>query len=152
GVLAPLVTGHVLVGPDHDVGSDAATIQTVAAYATFGAVAIAALRVGSGRLLAPAMLPRLLRLSVAGLVVMVTTEVPFILFTLAGSPPTSSVTGWFLIVRTVLLVSLVAVLARGWWLGQGGLLRARVLAMLLAAGMVLVTAWSAVSVAMTRVP
>src|SRR5699024_7821555 len=38
GVLAPLVTGHVLVGPDHDIGGDAATIQAVAAYATFGAV------------------------------------------------------------------------------------------------------------------
>ena len=151
-VLAPVVSGHVLVGPGHDVGSDAATIQTVAAYPTLGAIAVAALRVGSGRLLAPAMLSRLLRLSVAGLAVMVTTEVPFVLFTLAGSPPTASVTGWFLIVRTILLVSLVAVVATGWWLGQGGLLRARVLAVLLAAGLVLATAWSAVSVAMTRVP
>ncbi|WP_022916624.1 cytochrome c oxidase assembly protein [Ruania albidiflava] len=152
GVLAPVVSGQVLVGPNHDIGSDAAAIQTVAAYPTLGAIAIAALRVGSGRLLAPAMLPRLLRLTVAGLVVMVTTEVPFILFTLAGSAPTASVTGWFLIVRAALLVSLVAVVGTGWWLGQGGLLRSRSLALLLATGLVLATAWSAVSVAMTRVP
>src|SRR5690625_2133068 len=118
---------------------------------SLGATAVAALRVGRGRLLAPAMLPRRLRLSVAGLAVTASAEGPFALFTLAGSPPSASVTGWFLGVRTILLVSLVAVVATGWWLGQGGLLRARVLAVLLAAGLVLATAWSAVSVAMTRV-
>src|SRR5699024_9499023 len=143
------VTGHVLVGPDHDIGGDAETVQAVAADAALAAVAAAAPPLGRGRLLARAVLPPLLRLGVAGPVVMVATEVPFILFTLAGSTPPASVAGWFRIVRVVLLVSLLVVVATGWWLGQGGLLRARALAVLLAAGLVLATAWSAVSVAMT---
>lgn len=150
--LAPVVTGHVLVGRNHDVGGDAAAIQTVAAYATFGALAVAAARLASGRLLAPATLTRLLRLTVAGLVVLVATEAALVPFTLAGTSPTGSVTGWFLIVRAVLLLALAVLVAYSWWHGRRGQLTARRLSWILAVAAAAVAAWSAVRVAMTRVP
>lgn len=151
-VLAPVVSGQVLVGPDHDIGSDAAAIQSVAAFPTFGALAVAALRVGSGRLLDAPMLPRLLRMTVAGLTVISATEAPFARYTLAGTAPTASVTGWFLLLRAALLAGLAITVAATWWLGRRGRLRADTLAGLGAVALALVAVWCAVSVAMTRVP
>ena len=151
-VLAPVVTGHVLVGPAHDVGSDAAALQTVAGYAAFGALAVAAVRIASGRLLAPATLTRLLRLTVASLLALVATEAALVPFTLAGSSPTASLTGWFLIARSGLLIALILLTGRSWWRGRRGQLTAQRLTRTLAVAAAVTALWSAVRVAMTRVP
>ena len=151
-VLAPVVTGHVLVGPDHDIGGDAAAIQTVAGYPTFGALAVAALRLASGRLVDPPALRRLLRLAIIGLLVVIATEAAVAAFTLAGSSPTGSLTGWFLIVRAAALLGLVLTTALAWWRMRTARLTAQRLGHFLAAAAVGVAVWSAVQVAMTRIP
>ncbi|MDT9702868.1 cytochrome c oxidase assembly protein, partial [Streptomyces sp. P17] len=57
-LLAPVVVGQILVGPGHDFGTDAGTVQTIAAAALFGSGILLALRVWRGRLLRPATLRR----------------------------------------------------------------------------------------------
>src|SRR5699024_11345272 len=42
GALAPVVVGQILVGPDHDFGSDAGAIRTVAAAVLLGPLLVAA--------------------------------------------------------------------------------------------------------------
>ncbi|MEW1973645.1 cytochrome c oxidase assembly protein [Microbacterium profundi] len=152
GILAPVVTGQVLVGPDHDFGGDAAVFQTVAAFAFFGAVCVAGLRVSSGRLVAPQTLRRLFLLGIVALPVILVSDVVIGVFKLAGSSITASVTGWLILSGGVCLLVLSGMLAYGWWRGRRGRLPASTLTALLTVGGVAVAGWLGTGVAMTRQP
>ncbi|GAB2454849.1 cytochrome c oxidase assembly protein [Nocardioides hungaricus] len=111
-VLAPVAVGQVLVGPDHDLGGDAATLGTLAANGALGALAVGlwfgSHLDGAGR---GAPRARLVAVARAGLVVAVPAGLVVTWFELAGTSPFASVTGWFLLVRLAAL----AVVAWGVW-------------------------------------
>lgn len=50
GVLAPVVVGQVLVGVNHDVGSDVGVVQALAAAALLGSLLVTAAQIAAGRL------------------------------------------------------------------------------------------------------
>ncbi|WP_300594031.1 cytochrome c oxidase assembly protein [Microbacterium sp.] len=151
-VLAPVVSGQVLVGPDHDFGGDAAVFQTLAVFVFFGAVAVAAVRVASGRLVAPLTLRRLFLIGAVALPVMVGVDVILAVFTLAGTPVTGSLTGWLLLARGVCVLIVIGATATGWWLWRRARLRAHHLSALFTIAGLAVAGWVGVAVAMTRQP
>ncbi|GAA1585459.1 cytochrome c oxidase assembly protein [Kribbella hippodromi] len=108
GSLAPVVVGQVLVGPNHDFGSDAAIYQTVAGQVLLGLLVVQALRMATGRKVRVGERRRWKLVAVALLVVMVVAEVVLLWFKLAGSSPTASATGWFELVRLASLVIVAA--------------------------------------------
>lgn len=152
GLLAPVVVGQVLVGPDHDFGSDAAIIQTLAANVCFGVIIVATLRVASGRLVPVASLRRLFLIAAVGLPVIAATDLVIAAFKLSGTGLLASVTGWQILARGVVLAALLAlaVVAAGW--GRRGRLSERRIARLLTAATIGIAAWVGVGVAMTRIP
>lgn len=151
-VLAPVVSGQVLVGPDHDFGSDAAIFQTIAANAFLGAIVVSALRVLSGRPVSPVTLRRLFRIGAVALPVIVITDVIIAVFKLAGGDITSSLTGWFILAGFVSLAILAGAFAAAVVLARRGALRAGNLTGLLSLSAVAVAGWTGVGVAMTRQP
>ncbi|MGD9515340.1 cytochrome c oxidase assembly protein [Mycolicibacterium sp.] len=152
GLLAPVVVGQVLVGPDHDFGSDAAIVQTLAVNVGFGGITVATLRVASGRLVPIASLRRLFLIAAVSLPVIVATDVVIALFKLSGTGLLASVTGWQILARwAVLAVLLVlAVAVAGWW--RRGRLSDRRIARLLTIASISIAAWVGVGIAMTRIP
>lgn len=114
GVLAPVVVGHVLVGPQHDFGGDAAVYQTVLLHTAFGALVVLTMRLASGRRIPRPGRSRWWGLLVVGLGVFTLSEIVIIWFKLAGSAPWDSATGWFSLVR----LSGLALVAIGLWLGR----------------------------------
>lgn len=141
GSLAPVVVGQVLVGPNHDFGSDAAIYQTVASQLLFGVVVVQGLRVATGRRVRAAERPQWRVVAVGLLVVTFVAELVLLWFKLAGSGVTASATGWLELVR---LAGLVVV--------AGGLAikaRVRLSVALLASG---AGVFVACGVAMTRIP
>jgi len=151
-VLAPVVTGQVLVGPDHDFGSDAAIFQTIAVNAFFGGIVVAVLRVLSGRLIPPATLRRLFQIGAVALPIIVGTDIIIGLFKLAGGPITASLTGWLILAGFACLIVLAVTFVAAVVLAQRGRLRAGNLSVLLSLGAVAVAGWTGVGVAMTRQP
>lgn len=151
-LLAPVVSGQVLVGPDHDFGSDAAIFQTLAAYGYFGAIAVAALRVLSGRLVAPLALRRLGLMSVVALPVIIACDILIAVFKLAGSPVTSSLTGWLILAGGACLLAIAVATLVAWSLWRRGRMRAHHIAVLLTVGTLAVAGWLGVTAAMTRQP
>lgn len=144
-VLAPVVIGHVLVGPDHDLGNDAAVIQTFAAYALLGSMVVLAFRAWTGRGLPAGTLRRIRLIGYVALPVIAVTEAIIAWFLLAGTGLTAGLTGLLLVARWVCLV-LVAVA----WLVSTGANRAHRVA--LSVAVVAVAAWLGVGVAAARVP
>lgn len=114
GALAPVVVGHVLVGPDHDFGGDAAVYQTVFLQVAFGTLVVLAMRLASGRRIPRPGRARWFGLIVGGLVAVALSEMVIVWFKLAGSQPWESATGWFSIVR----LGGLAVVAIGLWFGR----------------------------------
>jgi putative copper resistance protein D len=116
GGLAPVVVGQVLVGPNHDFGSDSAIYQTLAGQMLLGIVVVQALRIATGRRIRlrqqwpPA--------AAALLAVMVVAELVILWFKLAGTSLTGSATGWLELVRLAALVVVGAGLLIAW--GPGG--------------------------------
>ncbi|MGO2049915.1 MAG: cytochrome c oxidase assembly protein [Microbacterium sp.] len=151
-VLAPVVTGQVLVGPDHDFGSDAAIFQTIAVNAFLGAIAVAALRILSGRLVSPVTLRRLFRIGAVALPVIVITDVVIAVFKIAGGDITASLTGWLIIAGFVFLAVVAGAFVAAVILARRGALRAGNLTGLLSLSAVAVAGWTGVGVAMTRQP
>ncbi len=151
-VLAPVVTGHVLVGPSHDFGGDAAVFQSLATAAVFGAVLVAAARTAAGELLPVVTLRRLAWLGAVGMPVILVTDVVITLFKLAGSSIGDTLTGRFILAWLVLWAAIAAVWGIAVLLWRRGRLRARMIAGLLATAVLGIGAWAAVAVAMTRVP
>ncbi|MGO1850794.1 cytochrome c oxidase assembly protein, partial [Microbacterium sp.] len=152
GVLAPVVTGQVLVGPDHDFGGDAAVFQTVAVHTFFGALAVSGLRVASGRFVAPETLRRLFLVGAVALPVIIVTDIVIGLFKLAGSPIVASLTGWLIMIGGTCLLVATGALASGWWLGRRARLRAGSVTGFLTVGTVATAGWVGAGVAMTRQP
>lgn len=142
-VLAPVVISQVLVGPDHDLGEDAAMVQTPVIAVTLGAVVSAVFvdlihpRLGLLRRLTHSWVPWL------GILVIVDFDIVITWFKLAGESLSESITGWQMLIRWVGLAVIVI-----------GLLRVRSGRSPWVMGAVLVgfTGWSAMTASMTLVP
>ncbi|RGE21460.1 cytochrome c oxidase assembly protein [Leucobacter sp. wl10] len=151
GVLAPVVVGQILVGPNHDFGSDAGAYQTLLANAVFGTVLVIAMRAAAGRTLAPEISTRFFRFAAVGLAVIVASDLLLAWFKLAGSALLDSVTGWQIVARWACLAILVPALVI-WRRAQGGPIRRSAAARSLAVATVAIGGWVGVTAAMTRVP
>ncbi len=151
-LLAPVVSGQVLVGPNHDVGSDAAIVQTIAGTAFFGAIVLALVRVLSGRLVPAVTLRRLFWIGAVALPVLLVTDILIGLFLLAGSSPFASLTGVLLLARSGALLLLGATFLLGVVRARRGALRASHITALLLLSALLIAARLGIEVAMTRQP
>ncbi|MGP5078674.1 cytochrome c oxidase assembly protein [Brachybacterium alimentarium] len=145
GALAPAVVGQVLVGPNHDVGSDAGTIQLLAAGLLLGPVIIAAgirwiPRRSSQK--APLNTDLLVRAGLLGAWIVLAMELVLMWFMLAGTAPWDSVTGTLFLIRLALLAALVTTLTSARRRNTHRTLEAALLIVL----------WLAVGSAMTRIP
>ncbi|SJM63645.1 cytochrome c oxidase assembly protein [Gulosibacter sp. 10] len=152
GILAPVVTGQVLVGPEHDFGSDAAIVQTVAAHALLGPLLVAFLRVLSGRLIPPPTLRRIFTIAVVALPALILSEPVIAWFKLSGTSATESLTGWFIIARCALLAVLLVLALIALRLWRRAELQAQHINALLPSALVVIAGWVGVGAAMTRQP
>lgn len=152
GILAPVVTGQVLVGPNHDFGGDAAVFQTLAAAVLLGTWLVCAIRVALRRMPEPEFLRRHLRIGYVALAVIAVSDVIITVFKLAGTGLTASLTGWLIIGRWAffaLILLSTLLMARRWkaaTLRATHIVRASALAAIGAVG------WISLTVAMTRQP
>jgi putative copper resistance protein D len=151
-VLPPVLVTQVLVGPNHDLGSDAATLGAPAATLAFGSVMVAALRSGAGQALPPAEARRF-RASLTGFVaVALAADVVVGLFETWPFPPAPTATAWLFALRLLLLGVAVA------WIvvpRLPGARRSRARARgprLLGPVLILLAAGSAARLAMSRIP
>src|SRR5699024_7231369 len=151
-VLARVVTGHVLVGPKLDVGSDAAVFQTIAAFLLFGTIAVGALRVASGRLLHPVVLRRTVIIAAVCLPVLILTQAALVPFPLAGTPITGSATGYFLLTQSACLLALIVIVTAGVRRARRGRLREGHVRRLMLAGFAVAVVWAGVATAESLVP
>lgn len=151
-VLAPVVVGQVLVGPDHDFGSDAGIVQAIALAVLMGAVLVLGLRVASGRRLRPATIERLGWLTLVSLPLIIASEVLLAAFKLVGGQFWNTPTGLAIGIRLLLLVVAAAIAlttANAW---RRGRLREAGVRAVLAAGALIAAGVVAIGVAMTRMP
>lgn len=145
GASAPVVVGQVLVGPHHDVGSDAGTIQLLAAALLLGPVLVAEgirwlSRDPSRR--GPLDVHLLLRTAVFGTWIVLAMELVLMWFMLAGTRPWDSMTGLLFLIRLALLAALLATLTTARRRSPHRTLEPALLIVL----------WLAVGSAMTRIP
>lgn len=152
GVLAPVVVGQILVGPDHDFGSDAGIYQALVAAAVFGLLVVATIRVLSGRPIAPEILVRLFATLAVLLPVLIAADVLLAWFKLAGSGLFDSVTGWQILLRAAGWLIAGTAICAGWVWWRRGRLTARRITGLLLVSTVAAGIWLGVSAAMTRIP
>lgn len=150
GILAPVVVGQILVGPNHDLGSDAGTYQTLATSAVFGVVMIAAIRAAAGHSLDPTIATRITKLVLFGVPVIVASDLLLAWFKLAGSSLFDSETGWQILARWACLAILVFALL-GW--RSGALANSsRSVSLPPAIATLAITGWIGITAAMTRIP
>lgn len=150
-ILAPIVTGQLLVGPSHDLGGDAAVMQAVAAYPLLGVLAVFAILAACGELPTAVTWRRFLGCAAVALPVIVVSDLVVTWFKLAGTDLFASATGQLIVARWAALAVLIAVVS---WLATARR-RDRLTAVVpsaLALGLLAVGAWIALSVAMTREP
>lgn len=152
GLLGPVVVGQILVGPNHDFGSDAGAVQTVAIAVTLGVVSVSAIRVASGRFLRIETAQRLFRLTCAGVSLAVITDPVLAVFKLQGQTALQSQTAAQILARSVGLIAIVAVIAAAAVQWRRGSLTDRRIARLVAVGALATAWWMGWSVAMTRIP
>lgn len=152
GLLAPVVVGQVLVGPDHDLGSDSAILGTPAAAVLVGSVAVFAIRLLSGRLIRPDTLRRFGLLAMITWPMIVGSEILIAGFKLVGPDPWSTPTAALIIVRlsVLLVMGILLGVGIGRW-RRGGLTR-RILAIVVGATALLGLVFVLVGVVMTRIP
>lgn len=150
--LAPVVTGQVLVGPDHDFGSDVGIFQTLVVNVFFGAVAVAAIRLASGRLVDPVTLRRLFLIGIVALPVIVITDLVLAWFKLAGSGLTNSFTGSLIIIRWVTLALVFVAASLLVRIQRNRRLSEHRIGTALAIFTFAVAGWVGITVAMTRQP
>lgn len=151
-VLAPVMVGQVQVGPNHDLGSDNAMIQTVAQIAVLAPTLVLALRVASGRLVRPETLRRLGLVAIVALPVLLATEIGMMAFKLQGVGLLDTPTGVMVTARVAIIVALIGVFAAGWLAWRRGTLVDRRIGRMLTAATLLITAFFTVGVTMTRIP
>lgn len=152
GVVAPIVVGQVQVGPDHDLGTDAAFLESLMVTALFGAVAALALRLVSGGFIP---IPTLRRLGIMSAVLwpaIIAMEAVVAVFKSAGTSIISTPTGAFIIVKFVALAGFGLVSLVLWGLARRGLLRAHHISRLFAVAAAIIAVYLGASVAMTRIP
>lgn len=113
GILAPVVVGQILVGPNHDFGSDAGIYQTLLTNALFGVILIAALRVTFVNTITQEISTRIRWLLLVGIPVIVASDLLLAWFKLAGTSLFDSVTGWQVVARWVCLGVLIGALIIG---------------------------------------
>ena len=152
GVLAPVAVGQILVGPNHDFGSDAGIYQTLLTSAAFGLLLVGAARVLTGRLIDPLILWRLGKTLAVLLPVIVASDLLLAWFKLAGTGLLESVTGWQILIRGLFLLGVVSITATGWVWGRRGRLTAHRITGLLVVTTVMIGGWLGVTTAMTRIP
>lgn len=112
-LLPPVVTTQVLVGPNHDFGSDAGTVGTPAMIVLVGLLAVTRFRGVAGPLPGLVSLQRVWRILGLAWVATAVCEVVLALFELTGSPFLGSTTAWLFVARFVLLAVLAVPIARG---------------------------------------
>ncbi|WP_210603165.1 cytochrome c oxidase assembly protein [Brevibacterium oceani] len=109
-ILAPVVISQVLVGPDHDLGEDAAIIQTPLAAVVLGLLTAGVVL----ELVHPhcGALGRMARskLMWVGIIVIACADVVISVFKLAGTPLLDSTTGWQLLTRWAALAVIIIAL------------------------------------------
>lgn len=115
GVLAPVVVGQVLVGPNHDLGGDAAVYQTIALNIACGVLVVLTMRLASGRDIPRPGRRRWATIVTAGLAVAVAAELVIVWFKLAGTSVGETATGCFSLVR----LAGFALVAVGVWRARG---------------------------------
>lgn len=152
GILGPVVVGQILVGPDHDFGSDAGIFQALLTAAAFGLLLIGTVRVLSGRPIAPEILARLFATIAVLLPIIIAAEVLLAWFKLAGSGLLESPTGWMIVARAAILLVVVCLALAGRRTWRRGTLTAGRVTGLLVAATVAIAGWLGVSAAMTRIP
>ncbi|MBX3312511.1 MAG: cytochrome c oxidase assembly protein [Microbacteriaceae bacterium] len=113
-VMWPVVVGQVLVGPNHDFGSDAAILQTIGVYAFFGTLVAAAISTLLGKRLTAFEITRISRISKFALPLLTLTELLIAWFKLAGTSPAESFTGQMLTLRILVLALLWVVFIPLW--------------------------------------
>jgi cytochrome c oxidase assembly factor CtaG len=151
-LLAPVVTGQVLVGPNHDFGGDSAIIGTIAAYVFFGTILVATFRIASGRFLDLIALRRMFFIGAIALPSILISESVVAAFKLAGSPASASLTGWLLMTSLGCVVFIAIATFCAWHLAKRAKLQAAQLAVLLVVTSILIFIWLGASVTMTRQP
>lgn len=152
GVLAPVVVGQILVGPDHDFGSDAGVYQSLLTSAVFGVVLLAAIRVASGRLVSPDVLPRMFLFLVFALPVIVGADVLLAWFKLAGTGLLDSVTGWQIITRWIFLALICGMAVYAWSIWRRRRIDEKQISRLLGCLAVAIAGWVGITASMTRFP
>jgi len=152
GVVAPVVIGQILVGPNHDFGSDAGLIQTIAMTVVLGIIAMGSIRVASGRGLRAETTPRLFFIVGAGTSVVVAADVVLAVFKLQGPTAVESATAFQIAARFIAIIAMITVLiiaARQW---RTGLVTHARIVRLLSASALAASWWLGWSIAMTRIP
>lgn len=148
GILAPVVVGQILVGPNHDLGGDAGAYQSLLTNAAFGVVLVAIMRVATGRPIAPEIMTRIFWILAVALPVVAASDLLLAWFKLAGTGLLDSVTGWQIIGRWAFLGIFVAA-----YLGWRVLGKRRLSATWPAlAATVGIAGWVGMTAAMTRFP
>ena len=157
GVLAPVAVGQILVGPNHDFGSDATFIGLPALTILFGSTLIVLARWRSGHAVSDTTVRRYLHASTVCAAIALCSLAVVAAFETAGTPLLSTPTGVMLAAQLILLVLFsIALLAARVRYRRGGLALAAVhpavghataAATVLAIGLYL-----GLSVAMSRVP
>lgn len=144
-VLTPIVVGQVLVGPNHDLGGDAAVIQAVVVYPLFGVLLVSAMRALLGDDVPALTWRRWLTMAAVGLPVAVASDALLTWFKLAGSGLLASPTGWLILVRWA---GMALVVASTLLIARAGSRRGAALIL----GVLGTSAWVTATVAMLREP
>lgn len=112
GVLGPVLVTQVLVGPNHDFGSDAAVFAVPAEAVFFGVTSVLTYRLLKRKAIWAQTIARYRRVAAVCWAVMALFGGVEAWFFLAGSAPSASPTGWLLGARFVLLAALGVLLLR----------------------------------------
>ncbi|MBF4621446.1 cytochrome c oxidase assembly protein [Clavibacter sp. VKM Ac-2542] len=152
-VLAPVLVGQVLVGPDHDFGGDAAIFAEPAMSAWLGATVTVLARWRSTAMRSPMARSRFVRLSLVCAGMATAGQLVIAAFELAGGSPWETATGVLFLVRFALLAALGVVGGIAWRRRRRDTsAEADAGRPLVAAGTVLLLVSAGVSVAMLRIP
>ena len=111
-LLTPVLVTQVLVGPNHDLGGDAAMLGTPALAMWRGASVAMVLGWRSGRTSSPLAVVRFTILSLCCAVTVAASQLVIAAFELAGSSPFASPTGLLFLVNFAILAALAVLGAR----------------------------------------
>ncbi len=112
GVLAPVAVGQILVGRDHDFGSDAGAIASLAQTGLLGVLVVVAIRIVSGRLVRPESLRRVAILATIAMPVWLSSEIVVLFFKLAAPGAWATPTAAILLARIAVIVVILLILLR----------------------------------------